>query len=181
MQAVTPIPIILDTDIGTDIDDAYALVFAAASPELELRGVTTVNNDTKLRARIAVELLRRMAQSHIPVAIGNSAAITPGATRGWMGHEGGSLDLSRVDLNFDSDSRSAARFIADEARRCHHEGNPLTLVTIGAMTNAALAFQEYPKDMALIGSVVAMASSFSGYGQENRQAGTKQLARHKEA
>ena len=42
------IPILLDTDIGTDIDDVYALILAASSPELDLRAVTTVNNDTEL-------------------------------------------------------------------------------------------------------------------------------------
>ncbi len=45
--------VILDTDIGTDVDDLLALVFMAKAPELCLEGVTTVHGDTLLRAKIA--------------------------------------------------------------------------------------------------------------------------------
>ena len=50
-------PIILDTDIGSDIDDAFALALIVNSPELELVGVTTVSGDTQARARLAAKLL----------------------------------------------------------------------------------------------------------------------------
>jgi hypothetical protein len=50
-------PIILDCDIGTDIDDTFAVALAALSPELELRGVTTVSGDTRVRALMACRLL----------------------------------------------------------------------------------------------------------------------------
>jgi len=60
-----PIPIILDTDIGGDIDDAFALALIVDSPELELLGVTTVSGDTQARARLAAKMLwggrRRLA------------------------------------------------------------------------------------------------------------------------
>ena len=59
------IPVILDTDIGTDIDDAFALALIINSPEFELLGVTTVSGDTAARARIAAKMLvgsgRKMA------------------------------------------------------------------------------------------------------------------------
>ena len=57
LEASIPIPIVLDTDIGTDPDDAPALLLALASPEVALRGVTTVDGDAGLRARIAARLL----------------------------------------------------------------------------------------------------------------------------
>jgi len=47
------IPVILDTDIGDDIDDAYALALILRSPELDLRAVTTVYGNTLARARQA--------------------------------------------------------------------------------------------------------------------------------
>jgi inosine-uridine nucleoside N-ribohydrolase len=50
-------PVILDTDIGTDIDDAFALALIMSSPELELLGVTTVSGDTAARARLAAKFL----------------------------------------------------------------------------------------------------------------------------
>ena len=51
------IPIILDTDIGSDIDDAFAVALIINSPEFELLGVTTVSGDTAARARIASKML----------------------------------------------------------------------------------------------------------------------------
>ena len=52
-----PVPVLFDTDIGTDIDDAYALALILRSPELELLGVTTVSGDAVARARLAAKLL----------------------------------------------------------------------------------------------------------------------------
>jgi purine nucleosidase len=49
--------IILDTDIGTDVDDALALAFALRHPEVDLAAVTTVSGDTHLRGQIAAPLL----------------------------------------------------------------------------------------------------------------------------
>ena len=51
------IPIILDTDIGTDVDDAFALALILRSPELDLLAVTTVAGDTQARARLAAKML----------------------------------------------------------------------------------------------------------------------------
>ena len=48
--------VLLDTDIGDDIDDALALALALRSPEIELTGITTVFGDTRLRARLAVQV-----------------------------------------------------------------------------------------------------------------------------
>src|SRR5262245_511243 len=49
VQAAMPRRIVLDTDIGTDVDDALALALALASPELELVAITTVSGDTTVR------------------------------------------------------------------------------------------------------------------------------------
>lgn len=62
--------VILDTDIGDDIDDAYALALVLTSPELKLLGVTTAWGDTTLRAQLVNGLLCRTGQRHIPVFIG---------------------------------------------------------------------------------------------------------------
>src|SRR6266550_6452337 len=62
--------VLLDTDIGDDIDDALALALALRSPEIELLGVTTVFGDTRLRARLAAHVLRVFGHEDIPVAAG---------------------------------------------------------------------------------------------------------------
>lgn len=49
----TRVPVILDTDIGTDVDDTLALAVLLGSPEIDLLGVTTVYGDVTLRARMA--------------------------------------------------------------------------------------------------------------------------------
>ena len=56
-----PIPVILDTDIGTDVDDVWALVFLLCCPELDLKLVTTSTGDTEYRARIAAKVLMSWA------------------------------------------------------------------------------------------------------------------------
>ena len=49
-------PIILDTDIGSDVDDALALAMLLGCDSINLLGITTVYGDTKLRAQIAQHL-----------------------------------------------------------------------------------------------------------------------------
>src|ERR1039458_6920925 len=66
------IPIILDTDIGDDIDDALALALALQSPELDVRGVTTVIDDVELRTRLAWKELGLYGRRDIPLGTGAS-------------------------------------------------------------------------------------------------------------
>src|SRR5271169_2024723 len=71
-DAPAKIPVILDTDIGSDIDDAFALALIIHSPEFELLGVTTVSGDTAARARIAAKMLCEAGGKwrQVPVAAG---------------------------------------------------------------------------------------------------------------
>src|SRR5438309_6317762 len=62
--------IILDTDIGDDVDDAFALGLALQSPEVEIVGVTTAWGDTALRARMVRRMLLETGRVGIPVAEG---------------------------------------------------------------------------------------------------------------
>ena len=59
--------VIFDTDIGDDIDDAFALASLAAEPEAELIGVTTVYRNTAQRAQLAQKLLLAAGKSEVPV------------------------------------------------------------------------------------------------------------------
>ena len=62
--------VLIDTDIGDDIDDALALSLALCSPEIELLGVTTVFGDTQKRAHLAAHILEVFRHEDIPVAAG---------------------------------------------------------------------------------------------------------------
>jgi inosine-uridine nucleoside N-ribohydrolase len=70
MADATKVPVILDTDIGGDIDDTWALAMLLRSPELDLRLVTTDTADTEYRARIAARMLDVAGRTDVPVGIG---------------------------------------------------------------------------------------------------------------
>src|SRR5258708_34676950 len=145
------IPIVLDTDIGTDIDDAYALIFALGSPELEIQAVTTVNNDVCLRGRIARALLKWAGRADVLVAAGAGRSLTPGETRGRGGHEGRGIDLTGIHMCDEPDFETAPAVIASVAEQACGAGNPLTLITIGARTNAGLPIRRPQRGDALPG------------------------------
>jgi purine nucleosidase len=167
-----PQPILLDTDIGTDIDDVYALILAALSPEFDLRAVTVVNCDVNLRARLARRVLNLLGRNEVPVSVGAAVSLTPGERRGWIGHEG--LGVTFPDETEplavspeEADSMDAAQRIAACTLSAAQSGTPLTIFTIGGMTNLALAIRCYPEATRTIGQVIAMASTFHGFGEEN--------------
>src|SRR5260370_11689775 len=70
LQAQKPTPIIFDTDIGDDIDDALALALALQSPELDVRAVTTVIDDVESRTRLAWKELGIFGRRDIALATG---------------------------------------------------------------------------------------------------------------
>lgn len=69
-QAAQKQKVILDTDIGDDIDDAYALSLALSSPELEVLGVCVNTRKVEDRAKIALKMLHEVGRDDVPVALG---------------------------------------------------------------------------------------------------------------
>ncbi|MGA7245221.1 MAG: nucleoside hydrolase, partial [Terracidiphilus sp.] len=69
-SAASPQLVIIDTDIGDDIDDAFALALALKSPELKILGVTTTFGDTAMRARLLDRYLSAIGRRAIPVFAG---------------------------------------------------------------------------------------------------------------
>src|SRR5437764_2529538 len=68
--AATPEKIIIDTDIGDDIDDAFAVALALRSPEMQIMGITTTFGDTEARAKIVDRMLGEVGRQDIAVAMG---------------------------------------------------------------------------------------------------------------
>src|SRR5260370_11151231 len=62
--------IIIDTDIGDDVDDAFAVALALRSPEVEILGITTTFGDTETRAKLVDRMLEEAGRTDIPVAAG---------------------------------------------------------------------------------------------------------------
>ena len=136
-----PISIILDTDIGDDVDDALALAIALNSPEIELCGVTTVFRDAPRRALLAQQLLA-LFKRDVPIFAGCSkpllkpySDISGGAN---LGRQFAALDSS---LQYEK-GQHAADFIIEQAAAAPER---LTLVPIGPLTNIALALAKEPE------------------------------------
>jgi purine nucleosidase len=146
-------PVIFDTDIGTDIDDAYALAALMHRKDLELRGVTTVSGDALARARLAAKLLRVAggAWTQVPVYAGISSATQYMRQVDWaLGftsaslHESGSVEFMRREIN---------------ARP-----GKLTIIAVGELTNVAALLEAEPGIAAKIRGISLMGGSiYRGY------------------
>jgi purine nucleosidase len=156
-QTVQPAPAakskaIIDTDIGDDVDDVFAVGLALASPELEILGITTAWGDTRLRARMVDRLLAETGRVSIPVAEGiPTQSKTPFSQARWA--EGGPAAKPHP---------AAVDFLLEQIRS--HPGE-ITLVAIGPLTNVGAAIDRDPKTFRRLQRVVLMGGSVrKGYG-----------------
>ena len=78
------IPVILDTDIGGDIDDAWALAFLLKSPELDLKLIVTDNGNTTYRGAVAGKLLEAASRTDIPIGVGIHQWDSTGPQEPWL-------------------------------------------------------------------------------------------------
>jgi purine nucleosidase len=126
--------ILLDTDIGSDVDDALALALVLASPELELVAVTTVAAQSELRARVAASLLALAGRGDLEVCAGESWPVLGGAERfNGFGHEADCVVPGAGSLKLGAES-GPERIV-----RAAREVDGLEIVLIGPMTNLARA------------------------------------------
>jgi purine nucleosidase len=123
--------VILDTDIGTDVDDLLALVFMAKAPELCLEGVTTVHGDTLLRAKIASVTCAKLGLPDLPVVPGVRETLS-GRPIFWPGHEG--ENISEIEHTQVETSISAQQFLIELSEKYSDE---LEILAIGPLTNLA--------------------------------------------
>jgi len=140
----TPRPLILDVDTG--IDDMLALLIAATSPELNLRGVTCVAGNVEIHhvARNTGKILRMVGRGDVPVSIGaarplqrrlRTAPDTHGPTgTGYVELRGEDRQLGTTDYT----AIPASRYIGAHVNR--HPGD-MTIVALGPLTNLAAATQ----------------------------------------
>jgi purine nucleosidase len=151
-----PLNLVLDTDIGSDVDDALALAYALRHPEIELRAVTTVSADTTARARIAARLLAIDGRDDVIVAAG----VGGNSDRTWFGHEGVGLPAGpEVAL----DARHAVDVLLDLSR----EPDPPVVATVGMQSNVAAAVTrdpEYPPRVPQLAVMGGIFRPFDRYG-----------------
>lgn len=156
------IPLVIDTDPG--IDDALAILLALASPEVDLRLVTTVhgNVDLALTTENALRVLHLAGRSDVPVAAGaQGALIHPQPER--AGHVHGAEGLGGVQLPPSParvDPRPAVTALAELLMS---SPEPVTVAPIGPLTNIALLLAVHPEAAARIDRLVVMGGS-AGHG-----------------
>lgn len=149
--------IIIDTDIGDDVDDLLALALAIREPSLELAGITTVYRNTPARAAIAAYFLRELAGlPHIPIHAGAEQPLA------------GECDATELPCQyheemagFAADSTDAVGFL-----RAQLEQAPATLVCIAPLTNIALLLEAHPEIASRIESLVIMGGCYFSHACE---------------
>jgi purine nucleosidase len=151
-SAATPEKIIIDTDIGDDIDDAFAVALALRSPELQILGISTTFGDTETRAKLLDRLLGEVGRSDIPVAVGTPTTNINFTQKRYA--EGGHFARASHPRAID--------FILDEIRR--HPGE-ITLVAIGPLVNVGALIDKDAQTFRKLRRVVLMGGSVErGYG-----------------
>ena len=144
--------VIVDMDIGDDIDDAFALALLLKSPEIEVVGITTAWGDTTLRMRLLERFLRETGHSGIPVAPGIATASPQPFTQARYAQRGmlpAQAPTGAVDF--------LLQHIAQQPGQ-------ITLLALGPLTNVGAAIRRDPATFRQLKQVVMMGGSVrSGY------------------
>jgi pyrimidine-specific ribonucleoside hydrolase len=156
-----PRPIVVDTDAG--LDDAIALLYLASSPDVDLRAVTVSGTGLAhcpMGARNVVGLLELAGRADVPVACGAETPVDA------AGREFPADWRRGADVRFDQvwpvgqtplDDRSAAELLATSVRE---SPRPVTLLTLGPLTNVAHALELDDDLGGNVDRLVAMAGAF---------------------
>ena len=156
MKEQKRIPVLIDTDLGDDVDDAAAFIMVMNSPELELKGITTVYKDTVKRAEMIRDLLRKKGFEHVPVYPGaGKAMIEPTVIEPPLQYELLGKESQEGRKTVHVKNAEAAQFIIDQVR----ENEDLVIIELGMMTNLALAFLMDPDSMKKA-KIVGMGGEF---------------------
>lgn len=145
--------VIIDTDIGDDVDDAFAVGLALQSPELKILGITTAWGNTPLRAKLVARLLQETGRADIPIAVGSEKYPAKGK-----------LNFSQAKYAERGPNRTfpaAVDFLLEQIRLLPGE---ITLIAIGPETNLGEAIERDPEAFRKLKRVVLMGGSvYRGY------------------
>jgi pyrimidine-specific ribonucleoside hydrolase len=153
-----PVPLVIDTDPG--IDDALAILLALASPEVDLRLVTTVHGNVELERTTenALRVLHLAGRSDVPVAAGAVTSLVHAQPQR-AGHVHGEAGLGGVELPRSPASVDPRHAVVALADLLMTSPEPVTVAAIGPLTNLALLLGIFPEAAARIGRLVVMGGS----------------------
>jgi purine nucleosidase len=153
-QGNAPEKIIIDTDIGDDVDDAFAVALALRSPELEIAGISTTFGDTETRAKLLERFLGEAGRKDIPIAVGAPTKTNSVFTQRRYAERAGSAASNLHPIAVD--------FIIEQIR--HYPGE-ITLVAIGPLINVGAVIDKDAATFRKLRRVVLMGGSIErGYG-----------------
>lgn len=146
-------PVILDTDIGDDIDDTWALAMLLKSPDLDLKLVTTTCGKAEYRARLIAKLLTVAGRDDIPIGLGEGGREGTGPQEAWIADYKLSSYRGKICQN-------AAAAIVD---LIGSSGQPVTIISIGPSHTLAAALKAKPQIASKARYVGMQGSVFKGY------------------
>ena len=133
-DAPARVPVILDTDIGDDIDDTWALVMMLKSPQLDVKLITTTCGKSVYRAKIIAKLLTIAKRTDIPIGLGAGGQEGTGGQAPWVKD----YKLSDFSGKIHDDGVQALIATVKESRQ------PISIVSIGPSHTVAAALQRDP-------------------------------------
>ncbi|MGY5852642.1 MAG: nucleoside hydrolase [Candidatus Thorarchaeota archaeon] len=152
--------LLIDTDIGSDIDDALALLFALNLEDVEILGITTSYGPTDLRAKIAWKIVKAAGRD-IPIAAGQEeplGSIIPV----WISGTEGRGVLTQEEIETPLHEFGISDDSTDLILDCiEGSSDPVKLVVLGALTNIAKAFSEQPEIVGSIEELVFMGGGLT--------------------
>lgn len=147
--------ILLDTDIGCDIDDCLALPYLLAREDVELLGITTVTGKPHLRAQLAKAVCDASGRN-IPIHVGLEEPLSgPVRQTGLTRTQNAVAEACSVHY---TEHPTAIEFMKETIEAHPHE---ITLVSIGPLTNVGTLFSAYPHIPGLLGGLAIMGGLYT--------------------
>lgn len=163
------IKIVIDTDIGDDVDDAFAIALALKTDEIEVLGITTVYKNCAIRAKILKQQLEAFNKSEIPVYTGADETLKGIYSR--FPYEKSGKDGKPVMTAYDesmkdytADGNDAAEKLLEIAEK---NAGEVTLVAIGPLTNVATAIKKDPERFKKFKNVIMMGGCSKNWREWN--------------
>lgn len=154
--------VIIDTDIGDDIDDALAIAFALQAQNLDIIGITTVFRNTRARARIVRRMLSLANKQDIPVTVGERMPlafrpidtlfkqVNPDELPGQYADD--------MDDELLLDQRTAVEFLLETLTE---STELISIIAIGPLTNIGRLLRDYPEVKHKINKIVIMGGAYN--------------------
>ena len=154
------LPVLFDTDIGSDIDDAVALAYLLRQPRCELLGITTVSGEPDKRASLAQAILKASGRDDVPVHVGleKPLIVEPLQPRAAQAE----VLASRSHRTFET-RPTAVDFLRETIRARPGE---ITLLAVGPFSNLGVLFALDPEIPAMLKQLVVMGGVFYGRGYD---------------